>query len=98
MNKSYFSYDPGSGEFNVFKTLDEARDDAQGIFEIYQDYASGDGWPDFIEDIVYGEIKGGATESKRMPWRDYQISIGVTEEYMNDLFDEYVEYKLEEDA
>jgi hypothetical protein len=61
----YFSYDPECG-LETHNTLDEAKDAAEGALAYYREEA-GDGWPEEVENVCYGEIKGATYKCDEKP-------------------------------
>jgi len=53
----FFSYHPEDG-LCTFKTIDEAKRDAQECLDAEREQARSDEWQDSVEEIFYGEIKG----------------------------------------
>ena len=86
--KRFFSYDY-QNEFELHDTLAEAKSAAEKAFKYCSDEArSGDGWPESVDHICYGELRGHVVETLRQPW-DTDKHGGAPEEGC-----EYVEYAL----
>lgn len=93
--KNYFSYDVINGDFNLHGTLEEAKNEAFNSLEFYRDNANVEGWPeDLTGSIGYGVLSGYTVEVNPKHKRDY-----TQEEWdemgCSDLFDEVVDYKLQ---
>lgn len=62
--KLYFSYDPEDG-FEVHETEDAARKRADEIMESCRDAAADDGWPEYTNEVCWGEVLQVACETRR---------------------------------
>ncbi|ELY5855625.1 hypothetical protein ACVF21_003770 [Cronobacter sakazakii] len=51
----FFMFDPENG-FETYKTAEEAKAAAEEAIDYYRGDA-GDGWPDEVEQVCWGEIK-----------------------------------------
>lgn len=51
----FFMYEPDNG-FETYKTAEEAKAAAQDAIDYYRADA-GDGWPEEVEQVCWGEIK-----------------------------------------
>lgn len=67
----YFSFDPDDG-FSFHKTEEEAKKRCLEAFEYFETEAAGDGWPENVSEVCWGEIRGRATliESIDRPPKD----------------------------
>lgn len=63
--KRFFSYDPDNG-FELHDTAEEAKSECEKAFGYCQDEAAGDGWPENVGQVCWGEIKESATLTKEM--------------------------------
>jgi len=63
--QKYFSYDPENGcEFH--DTPEQAMAHAETVLSECRDYAD-DGWPENMEWICWGKVKGRVVETERRP-------------------------------
>ena len=63
MASRFFSYDPDDGGIDFWETPDEARSSAQMTLDRWRVYAQEDQeWPDYADEICWGEIKEIAIE------------------------------------
>lgn len=65
--KRFFSYDD-QDQFRLHDTLAEAKSAAEKALEYCRDEAWIEGWPDSVDEICYGELRGHVVESLREPW------------------------------
>lgn len=95
MSTLYFSYDPIDDEFNQHNTLEEAKEKAEFYLDFYKGEAHDSGWPDGVEGICYGDIKGATCSTlheyrDQMPEEEWASKYGITD------FDEIIEYEVKE--
>ena len=95
--KRFFYYDPDGNGFTLCDTLEEAKSAVVKILDSCRADAP-DGWADDMENICYGEIKGGIVETLRVTKEDYNEAGG--EETMGyffpEGFDELIDYSVED--
>ena len=65
--KRFFSYDD-QNEFELHDTLAEAKAAAEKAFEYCSDEARCEGWPESVDEICYGELRGHVVELSCEPW------------------------------
>ena len=85
--KRYFSYDD-QNNFELHDTLAEAKAAAEKALDYCSDEARSEGWPESVDEICYGELRGQVVETLREPW-DTEKHGGAPEEGC-----ERVEYAL----
>ncbi|MBA7802553.1 hypothetical protein HV170_13610 [Citrobacter freundii] len=56
----FFMFDPDNG-FETYKTAEEAKSAAEEAIDYYRGDA-GDGWPDEVSQVCWGEIKQDAQQ------------------------------------
>lgn len=83
----YFSYDPETG-FEYHATKEEAIRATEELLDLYRSEASGDGWSEAVEGLVWGEIKQQTVAFDLRPITDEEFGYG--------LFEETCDYKLED--
>lgn len=67
-NETVFSYDDATG-FELHDTLIGARVAAEKALEYCKEEAIGGGWwPEEVDSICYGELRGIVVETLREPW------------------------------
>ena len=93
----FFSFS-NPGGFDWHETLEAARAAAENELQHERDNAPDDGWDeDDALSVCYGEIKGAAFVTHRMPWDEFRRQRGDTEEDIAESpsrFDEFVEFDL----
>ncbi len=96
--KRFFYYDPDGNGFTLCDTLEEAKTAVVKILDSCRSDASSDGWSDCMDEICYGEIKGGVVETLRITKEEYDEVDG--EETMNyffpEGFDELLDYEVQD--
>lgn len=85
--KLFFSYDD-QNQFELHETLDEAQAAAEKALEYCSDAASSEGWPESVDEICYGELRGHVVETLREPWNTDKHGCAPEEGC------EHVEYEL----
>lgn len=69
MTKRFFSYDPLGTGMELHDTLEQARDSAE---QGYDDGLDAEASTEELMPIIYGEIKGGATELPGVTHDEYE--------------------------
>jgi len=70
----FFGYHAPTGEFQLFATLEEARDWVKEGLEADEDEAAADGWDEAVVDSCYGALVGGIVETSRRPREDVELT------------------------
>lgn len=65
--KRFFSYNY-QNEFELHNTLAEAKAAAEKVFEYCRSEARSEGWPESVDEICYGELRGHVVELLCEPW------------------------------
>ena len=65
--KRYFSYDD-QNNFELHDTLAEAKAAAEKALDYCSDEARSEGWPESVDEICFGELRGQVVETLREPW------------------------------
>lgn len=98
MSRRFFSYDPDNG-FEFHDTAEQAKAECEKAFGYYQDEAAGDGWPENVDQLCWGEIKEQASlikETNRPPSEELDEDGYDAEgnDWRNGDFDNIQEWKI----
>ena len=79
--RRYFSFDPDGGiAFHV--TAAAAKKRAEDALDEERE-VSGDGWSESIEEICWGEVRGGVVETSRRPATEAEKTMSYCEEIVD---------------